>query len=98
MSFFIRGRPTTPPIRAITGAESMRAGEYPSYYAVGCPVALDVNVTKIVIWSPGDYGVVWFHVLAGDALVASMNARFVALVEYELPAKDAGAPDGGQER
>ncbi|KAB2666058.1 hypothetical protein F9K91_07970 [Brucella tritici] len=62
-------------IKIIAGAEPHREGEYPWSYMVGCD-----GVTEIVEEDQnlGTYGITWFVVKSGDAVIAKMNALYVA--------------------
>lgn len=66
-------------IRALFGAEPMRDDELPRAFIVGCDA-----VTKIERREEnyGDHGLLWFDVYEGERRIASMNARFVAEIQY----------------
>lgn len=74
-------------IKAISGMEPHREGEYPDSYIVGYGSATNGPVTSIEqrIENLGSYGIAWFDIFVSDVLIASMNAMAVASVEYYPP-------------
>lgn len=77
----------TPKIKLINGAEPHREGEYPWAYLVGSD-----GVTEIVEDQEnlGTYGITWFVVKSGDAVIAKMNALHVAHVSF-MPTEGGAA-------
>lgn len=65
-------------IRAISGDEPRRDGEYPMAHIVGFN-----GVTRIVedTENLGTYGIHWFFVYSGEELLFRVNALSVASVE-----------------
>ena len=77
--------PKTKPIKGVVGAEPNREGEYPFMVFVGDSVdESDDNVTAIERREDyyGDHAIAWFDVFAGDRLVKTLGARYVAEVHY----------------
>lgn len=74
-------------IKAISGLEPRREGEYPECYVVGHRGSATPEVTRIEmrLENLGSYGITWFDVFAGETLIASMNAIGVVSVEYFPP-------------
>ena len=74
-------------IKAISGLEPRREGEYPECYVVGQRGSAIPEVTRIEmrLENLGSYGITWFDIFAGETLIASMNAMAVASVEYYPP-------------
>lgn len=88
---------TDRPIKRIFGEEPRREGEYPQAYIVGQTLsrASDHVVKRITyrMENYGDHGLGWFDVVVQidgeDAVLASMSARSVAEVHYDLGDGDA---------
>lgn len=82
----MRDDPKTKTITGIVGEEPAgREGEYPSSAFVGQrPSGAHSAVTAIERREDyfGDHAIAWFDVYAGDRLVKSFGARYVAEVHY----------------
>ena len=77
--------PKTKTVRGVVGVEPNREGEYPPTAFVGDYVdGSDDKVTAIERREDyfGDHGIAWFDVFAGDRLVKTLGARYVAEVHY----------------
>lgn len=66
-------------ISSISGPEPLRHDEHPDFYSVG---RNDVTHIDEVREYHGTHETVWFHVFAGEKLVAKMNAVYTANVSY----------------
>lgn len=72
-------------IVGIWGAEPMRDQEDPEHHLVG---RADVTRIERREENLGTYGIVWFDVFKGEALAWSMNASFVASIQYDEALED----------
>jgi hypothetical protein len=76
-----------PRIKLIAGMEPNRDGEWPTTFAIGngFPGPVKHTITRIDRreQNMGTYGILWFDVFDGDALLASMNAMAVSEVQYD---------------
>lgn len=67
------------------GGDVFEGGQSFSHYVGHYGVTLIEEIEQ----NFGDYGIVWFKVFKSEQLVAKLNARYVACVEYfiEEPSK-----------
>lgn len=75
------------PIRAIFGAEPMRKGEYPTAYIVGSPALSSDHVVTSIAYREdnyGDHALGWYDIWVGETLLASMSARHVAEIHFQV--------------
>jgi len=78
-------------IMRIVGPEPRRDGELPEGYRVGYyRDKHEGEVTSILertVYSSLDEGQLWYDVFVGDLKIATMNGRYLAVIEYFHPAK-----------
>ena len=78
---------TEPLIKGIWGAEPMRKDEYQQCYIVGSPaMASNHMITRIACRHDnyGDHALGWYDIWSGETLIASMSARYVAEIHYQV--------------